>query len=256
MRKSSSWALVALVAAVLAVPAGAAADPIQSITTKLSPKKLSKKKFKPAKIYVEILTAPDTGSATHPEQPPSAHRTKVYFPTNMKFVENGAPKCKATEAELQNTTTDQAKNLCGTKSIVSKGSTTPTGPEHTTGTSAWVTVDLPGPNTTLGVPVVVTAFNGSKKNTLFLHSRADSVNNTSVLVGKMHKGGPKGYGYVLDVSIPPLLAGAISRFTTTVKSGKYVQARCKTKSMKFRAVTEYDVHPTTSDDFTTRCKRK
>ena len=75
----------------------------------------------------------------------------------------------------------------------------------------------------------MTAFNGEKKNSLYLHARADSVNNTTVLVGKI-KNGPKGYGKQLNVTIPPLLAGAISRFTTTVKSGKYVQARCKTKN--------------------------
>jgi hypothetical protein len=168
------------------------------------------------------------------------------------------PKCKASEAQLQNTTTDQAKQLCGTKSIVSKGSTTPTGPEHTTGTSAWVTVDLAGPGTTLGVPVVVTAFNGSQKNTLFLHSRADSVNNTSVLVGKLKTGkkAPSGYGSQLDVTIPPLLAGAISRFTTTVKSGKYVQARCKAKNEKWQAITKYNNHPQTTDDYASKCKQK
>jgi len=253
--KRIPWILAVLAAAALVMPAGAAADPIQSITAKLTPKKLPKRKYRPAKIYVEILTAPNSGAATNPEQPPSAFRTKVNFPKNMKFDPRKAPRCKASEARLQNTTTAQAKRLCGRKSIVSKGSKTPTGPEHTTGTSAWVTVDLPGPNTTLGVPVVVTAFNGSKKNTLFLHSRADSVNNTSVLVGKLKKG-PHGYGRTLDVKIPPLLAGAISRFTTTVKSGKYVQARCRSKRMKFQAITSYENHPRTTDDFTSKCKVK
>ncbi|MEZ5155063.1 MAG: hypothetical protein R2718_03025 [Solirubrobacterales bacterium] len=247
-------ALVAILAVGLIAPAASPADPIQSITAKLTPKKLPKKKYKPAKIYVEILTGPN-GTGPNPEQPPSAYRTKVNFPKNMKFDTRKAKRCKGTEAQLQNTTTSQAKKVCGNKSIVSKGSKTPTGPEHTNGTSAWVTVDLPGDNSTLGVPVVVTAFNGTKKNQLFLHSRADSVNNTSVLVGKLKKG-PKGYGRTLDVKIPPLLAGAISRFTTTVKSGKYVQARCKSKNMKFQAVTWYDDHATTKDDYGQKCKAK
>jgi hypothetical protein len=81
------------------------------------------------------------------------------------------------------------------------------------------------------------------------------VNNTSVLVGKLKKG-PRGYGKTLDVRIPPLLAGAISRFTTTVKARKYVQARCRSKRMKFQAITRYDNHPTTTDDYATKCKRK
>ena len=62
-----------------------------------------------------------------------------------------------------------------------------------------------------------------------------------MLVGKLKKG-PKGYGNQLDVTIPPLLAGAISRFTTTVKNGKYVQARCKTKNEKWQATTMYNNH--------------
>lgn len=257
MRKYLIAAVVAIVSA-LALSSVAQADPIQSITGKLTPEKRSKKKYKPAKIYVEILTGPNTTDPISPEQPPSAYNTKVNFPKNAKFNTKAVAKCKATEAQLQNTTTEQAKSLCGTKSIVSKGSTVPTGPEHTTGTSAWVTVDLPGPGTTLGVPVVVTAFNGSQKDTLFLHSRADSVNNTSVLVGKLKTGkkAPKGYGAQLDVTIPPLLAGAISRFTTTVKAKKYVQARCKAKNEKWQATTKYHNHSTTTDDYATQCKQK
>jgi hypothetical protein len=249
------WVLAAVAVVALAAPGGAVADPIQSITAKLKPKKLPKKKYRPARIYVEILTGPNAGAATNPEQPPSADRTRVNFPKNMKFDPRKAPRCRAGEARLQNTTTAQAKRLCGKRSIVSRGSKEPTGPEHTNGTSAWVTVDLPGPGTTLGVPVVVTAFNGSKKNTLFLHSRADSVNNTSVLVGKLRKG-PRGYGKTLDVRIPPLLAGAISRFTTTVKKGRYVQARCRSKRMRFQAITRYEDHPTTTDDYRSMCERK
>ncbi len=44
------------------------------------------------------------------------------------------------------------------------------------------------------------------------------------------------------MTIPPLLAGAITRFTTTVKNGKYVQARCKTKNEKWQATTIYTNH--------------
>ena len=94
----------------------------------------------------------------------------------------------------------------------------------------------------------MTAFNGKEKNTLYLHSRADSVNNTSILVGKLKTGkkAPKGYGSQLDVAIPDLDAGAIARFTTTVKSGKYVQARCKTKNEKWQAISKYYNHADTT----------
>ena len=178
------------------------------------------------------------------------------FPSNAKFDTKAVPRCKATEAQLQNTTADQAVNLCGKKSVVSVKSSMPSDPpgrNHATGTSAWVTVDF-GP-VTGQVPVQVTAMNGNKKKTLFLHSYAPSANNTSVLVGKLKKG-PKGYGDQLDVTIPPLLAGAISRFTTTVKAGKYVQARCKSKSEKWQAITKYNNHADTTDDYASTCKQK
>jgi hypothetical protein len=155
-----------------------------------------------------------------------------------------------------NTTTQQAIRVCKRKSIVSRGSRLPKSALPTIGTSAWVTIDLPGPpGTTLGVPVVVTAFNGTKKNQIFLHSRADSVNNTSILVGRLRKG-PKGFGRTLNVKIPPILAGAISRFTATVQNGRYVQARCKTKRMRFQAVTRFTNHPTAKDNFNLKCKRR
>jgi len=254
MRKYVIIAVAAIISA-LSLSSIAQADDIQSITGKLTPTKRDKKKYKPAQVSVEILTQ-DLGTGSLPNQPPSAYNTKVNFPSNARFNTKSAPRCKATEAELQNTTADQAVSLCGKKSVVSKGSNLPSDPpgrNHATGTSAWVTADF---GVVVGqIPVQVTAINGHDKNTLFLHSYAPSANNTSVLVGKLKKG-PKGYGNQLDVTIPPLLAGAISRFTTTVKKGKYVQARCKNKNEKWQAITKYDNHPQTSDDYKSKCKQK
>jgi hypothetical protein len=260
MRKYLIAAVVAIVSA-LAFTSIAQADDIQSITAKLTPKKRSKKKFKPATIYVEILTNDNTTDPTNPEQPPSATRTKVNFPKNAKFDPKAVPRCKASEADLQNTTTQQAIDMCGKKSVVSvKGGVLPASAGHSTGTSAWVTIDTPGPGTTLEVPVAVVAMNGTKKNTLYLHSRAESLGVTTVLVGKLKTGkkAPKGYGSQLDVTVPPLALGAIRRFTTTVKNGKYVQARCKTKSEKWQAISTYSnwVKPTSTDDYKSKCKQK
>ena len=131
----------------------------------------------------------------------------------------------------------------------------PTSPGHQGGTSAWVVIDTGPVSAPLQVPVRVTAMNGHEKNTLFLHSRAESLGVTTVLVGKLKKG-PKGFGNQLDVTIPPLALGAIRRFTTTVKAGKFVQARCKSKNMKFQAVSMYNDHAKTTDDYTTKCKQK
>jgi hypothetical protein len=246
MRKYVILAMVAVASMVMSSLAFAG-EP-QTITANLSPTKLDKNKFKPATIFVDIQTVPDKDANPNLDQPPSAVRTVVDFPKNAKFDPSAVPTCTGTEAQLQNTTTDQAKEICGSKSIVSVAS----------GTSAHVTVDtnpsLPN-SSTIPVPVVVTAFNGHEPNTLFLHSRADSVNNTTVLVGKL-KSGPTGFGSSLDVTIPPLLAGAIDDFKTTVKNGKYVQARCKSKTNKFRATSTYSNHPQTVAETTSKCKQK
>jgi hypothetical protein len=255
MRKIAAL-IVGVFVASLAMVAVAQADDIQSITANLTPSKRSKKSFKPAQIYVEILTADNTTDPTTPEQPPSATRTAVDFPKNAKFDPKAVPKCKVTNAALDGTSTDAAVDACGNKSIVSVGSSPETTtPNHTTGTSAWVTIDSPGPNSTLEVPVVVTAYNGKEKNSLYLHARANLLGVTTVLVGKI-KDGPKGYGKQLDVKVPPLQAGAIARFTVTVKNGKYVQARCKNKNMKFQAITKFSNFPTATDDFSSKCKQK
>ena len=191
MRKFLVLAIATIAAVTITTVAHA--DDIQTLTAKVTPTKLPKQQFRPAQIRVELLTGPNSTDPTNPEQPPSAFNTRLNFPPNMKFDTRKVRRCAGSEAALQNTTTTQATSVCGRKSIVSKGTTVPTGPQSAVGTSAWVTVDLPGSGTTLGVPVVVTAFNGSNQNQLFLHARADSVNNTSILVGRIQNG-PKGFG--------------------------------------------------------------
>lgn len=251
MRKTLAVVLTALVAL---VAAGAAqADPIQSIEAKISPKKLDKKKYKPAKIYVEIITGLNSEDEVRPLQPPSATNTKVNFSKNIRFNTKAVPNCEVNAEGLDQTTTEMATELCGKKSIVSVGSGVPTSAASTKGTSAWVTADIGA--SAIEVPVVVTAFNGKKKNTIYLHARADTVNTTSILTGKLRRA-PKGYGTQLDVTIPPLLAGAIARFTATVKAKKYVQARCKQRKMKYEAITEFTNHDTVSDKYSHKCKRK
>jgi len=226
-----------------------ARDDIQTLDVRVTPSKLDKKKFnKSAKIYVDIDTVADPEVSPNLDQPPSADRTQVDFPANLKFNTKAAPNCKATSGGLQNTTTDQARSICGSKSVISRAN----------GTDAEVTID-PDPanpsSTPIIVDVVVTAFNGNAKNELYLHARADAVNNTSVLVGKLKKG-PKGFSKTLDVAIPDLLAGAISEFRVTVKKAAYVTARCKQKTATFQARTQYENHSPTEALSTAKCKQK
>jgi hypothetical protein len=249
MRRLIAAALAGIFA--LASVGVAQADPIQSIEAKVMPKKLPKKKFKPAKLKVEIITGDNVGG-NPANEPPKATNTKVNFPKNLRFKPNAVPSCKVSAGALQNTSTEQAIAACGRRSIVSVGSKVPTGPQPTNGTSAWIRIGGPSP---LGEPVVVTAFNGKEKNALYLHSRAQTFPITSVLIGKLKKG-PKGFGKQLDVTVPILPAGGIERFTVTVKAKRYIQARCKPKRMRYQAITTFSNHPRVKDNYVDRCKVK
>ena len=255
MRKYFVLAIVALVAMLVPSFASAQDGGVQSLVVKVTPTKQDKKKFKPAQIFVDVITKNNDQAGANPDQPPSADRTRVDFSSNLKFNTSAAPGCKVNEAALENTDTEQATELCGKESIVSVGG----GKAGSNQTGATVLIDpapaVPG-NTPIQIDVEVTAFNGNQKDTIFLFARADDVNNTSVLVGKLSKGSAAGFGNTLDVTIPDLLAGAISDFKTTVKSGRYVTARCKDKTPTYQVRTEYENHAPTTATAQDKCKQK
>lgn len=248
------FALVITGAMAIGIVSFAGADEnVQTIEASISPKKLSKKKFKPVTLVTDVTTFPDRQADPNTDQPPSADQTLVDFPKNMKFDTKAVPKCNVDAAGLEGTTTEAAKEACGEDSQVSVDGKS----------FAHVTVDTDpdAPNSaTIPVDVVVTAFNGKEKDSIYLHSKptgsAEGLPPT-ILTGKL-KDSPEGapYGKRLDVTIPDLAAGAIDDFVVTVKAGKYVQARCKSKTNKFQATTNYENHVQTVDTFQTKCKRK
>lgn len=242
MKKLMALALAGVMAfAAVSVAVGADKQTQQTLDAKLTPTKLSKKKFKAAKIFVDIETGindEDPGS----NQPPSANRTQVDFPKNMKFDTGAVPRCDVPASQLETTTTEEATAKCGKDSVVSVDPTS-------------AQVQIGSPSGPIPLDAVVTAFNGNKKNTLYLHSYVAAFGNTTILPGKLKKG-PKGFGKTLDVTVPELDAGAISKFITTVKAGKFVQARCKSKMNKFQARTSYDNHKSTTATDSAKCKRK
>jgi hypothetical protein len=250
MRKIFALAIAGAMAIGIVSFAGAD-ESVQTIEASISPKKLSKKKFKPVTLVTDVTTFPDREADPNTDQPPSADQTLVDFPKNMKFDTKAVPKCAVPASGLEGTTTEAAKEACGEKSQVSVDGKS----------FAHVTIDNDpnAPNSeTTPVEVVVTAFNGNEKDTIYLHSKPVgdfAALPPSILTGKL-KDGPDGYGKRLDVFIPDLLAGAIDDFVVTVKAGKYVQARCKKKVNKFQATTNYENHVQTVDTFETKCKRK
>ena len=101
------------------------------------------------------------------------------------------------------------------------------------------------PASGLIIDVEVTAFNESNKELLLFRKPVGSFSSlpASILVGKLRRrskvaaGHGTPYKKSLDVTIPPLAAGAISFFEVTIPKGTYVQARCKPKKLQWQATT-------------------
>lgn len=253
MRKYVILAVMALASMVMA--SVASADDIQSIDAKLSPTKLDKKKYKPMKMVIDIKTNNNAGAPVNADQPPTATETDVDFPKNLKFDTSAVPNCKVDSNTLSNFDAAGAKQQCGPKSQVSID-----GENNTSGT---ITLDtnpaVPnGANTEINI--AITAFNGQKPNTLYLHTDPQGIPTKPVLTGKLVKAKDKKYGNTLKVTIPNLGVGGISRFLTTVKAGKYIQGRCKSKKNPFAATSTFtdkaEGPAKVTDTTETTCKQK
>lgn len=247
--------MICVAVAVAAIATGAiakAADPIQTLDVTVSPSKLDKKKFKPIQLGFDIKTGPNSGATLNQDQPPNATKTVVDFPKNLKIDTEAVPRCKVDPGALENTSTEQAIDLCGKKSIISVPGKSFS---HVTFDTNPAVAD---PAQTAAIPVVLTAFNGNKKNTLIFHNRADPVNNTTILNEKLKPSKAKGYGTSLITNIPPILVGGVDEFKVTIKKGTIVKSRCKSTQNKFKITSTFPdlAEPTVSSTASAPCKRK
>lgn len=227
-------------------------ESVQSEVGKVKPRNLPKKKRKPVEFTNTIKTfnLPGVG------QPPSATRTILDLPKQFKINTKAAKTCRTDAAGLELAAiTKDAVRACGKRSLI-------TDPK---GSFAQVTVAGAPP---LTIPVAVSGFNeNGKKLLLFSKPQVPFAGiPASILVGKLKKankvtGRPpgsstKGFKESLDVSIPPLAAGAISLFKVRIFKSKYIKARCKPRRMKFQATTFFSNAPPTIDGYSFGCKPK
>ncbi len=250
--------LTALLVAAVALGATGLAGADESVQTEeatVKPGKLPAKGKRNVKLINTITTFDDPTSQI--QQPKSARRTVLDLPKQIKVNNKSVRYCKTDVAGLQQApTVKDAKRVCGKKSQVSIDA----------GSSATVTVGAQAGATM--IPVDVVAFNERGKK-LLLYSKPKGAYAgiaASILVGKLKKfdkvkGRPPGtdkgpYRQSLDVTVPPLSAGAISFFEVTVKKGRYLQAKCKPKRMKFQATTFFTDGSKTSDTDVHKCKPK
>ncbi len=235
------------VAAVGMVSFANAGEEVQDVEFTISPTKLSKKNAQDIEWKVSLTTFDRTDGSN---QPPSAQRTLIDLPKQFKLNNDDFPFCKTDEAGLQQApTVEDAKAACGKKSVVSVDS----------GSMAEVTVGDANPDHVVAIDVDVVAFN-EKGDTIYLYSKPTGVFagiSASILVGKLKDSKAGGaYKKALDVSIPPLSAGAISFFQVTVKKSGYIQAKCKPKKLKLKATQYFTNAPSTTDTPTVKCKPK
>ncbi len=232
MSKKQIWGLVIAVGAAVVLGAGSVsigAGVQQTETFTVEPSKLAKDKFSNVRFSNTLSTPNDPLTG----QPPTQTRSVLDYSKNFRFNNDDWPACKATLDELATAPdADAAKQLCGSKSIVSDDSAS----------KAEVVVGGAPPPFDL-IEADVVAFNAPKgKGTMFYGKSTGHAASIPpvVFMGKLRdsKLGGK-FGQALDVAIPPLTVGATSLFQLTIAKSVYVQARCKPKQLTIRATTTY-----------------
>ena len=223
-----------------------AGEETQTEVGKVTPSKLSKKKHQNVKFVNTITTFPEADTG----QPKSAERTILDLAKQFKLNTSKVATCDTDEAGLESAaTTDDAIAACGKDSLVSDPK----------GSSAQVMIGRgPGAEPII-IDVDVSAFNEEGPKLLLYSKPTGDASGipASILVGKLVKSkSGKAYKQALDVTIPPLAAGAISFFEVTIKKSKYIQAKCKPKKMQWQATTFFTDGTQTSDDYSQKCKPK
>jgi hypothetical protein len=236
-------AIVGLAGALSAIGLAAGATTVTiSESNGIKPSKLPKQRYKPASLHVVVSSEVDTPG----EFPVAVTNTRIDFDDDGKITTKGLKRCTA---NLANTTTEQARNMCR-PSMIGTGNA-----------DALIPPNVP-------THAIVTAFNGPPQGgnpTILLHARTD-VGITQVLTGTIDPNGASGdYGARLNVPVPPLPAGAVlTRFETTVKKswnfrGKrynYIKARCKdgNKTLNMKAVIQLASGPNQTPSDTQKCR--
>lgn len=216
--------------------ADGASDNNAIVDGKVTPKKLDKKKFKKANLFLGVRNeATVTGTQSNPAS------EYISVGKNVKIKLKKAEQCTA---PLSNgIPTEQARATCPSKSFLGEGD---------------AEVTAPGGSTISNI--VVSVFAGPGPNDVRLHTYSPNLAAASPIVPgtvEKSKAGPK-YGYALNVPVAPETGALmITKFNATVeKRTKTVTARCKPKKFKaLREVTYKDGSSETAT-LTQKCKRK
>ena len=225
--------MVAGAGVAVAGPTGAELNDAE-VVGKVTPSKLSKKKFKPVNLFLGVVNSPD--SAGNPTG--NAKSERISISKNVKVKLSKAPVCTAA---LPNGSTPQfARNACPGKSYLGGGK---------------ATVHAPGP--TLAAEPVVSVFNGPNPGQLRLHTYSPDLGAASPVVNAfIVKANQSGYGQALNVPNAPVTGALkITSFNAKIKkSTKVVSARCKPKKFKFLRRVVYTDDSSETATETQKCK--
>lgn len=202
----------------------------QAVGVQITPKKLGKKTYTAANL--EATTKLTTTAASGVPSP--TVRVVLDFDKNAKIFTKGIPTCDP--AKLQNTSTEVAKQLCGSAIIGS-------------GTASAL---LPVGEKLYTISPVVTAFNGvpqGGKPVVILHTYSTTpIQTTLILSGPVTNYNKEGYGPRLDLTVPLIAGGqgALTDFNVKInKKYKYrgqavsfISAKCP-NSGKLKARAQF-----------------
>jgi hypothetical protein len=240
IRKSRFGMALALVLALgvagIAYAGGGASTHDASVTGKVKPKKLDKKKFKKVNFNTGVVT---TGGITGTQANPAAE--KISFGKNIKFKSGAAPVC--TTLPAPGSTPQEARDACPAKSFLGTGGAM-----------------VEGPGGPVDEDVVVSAFNGPGSNQIQLHTWSQVLGPAAPTVQGFIINANEGKKYKKALSVPEAPETAalmITQFDANItKSSGVVRARCKAKKFLWKREVTYTDGSTDTATLSQKCKRK
>ncbi len=235
-RRYAAILIFAVLGAAGAVGVALASTNVSTADFAFSPSKVPKNTFKSGKIHVHVTT-----DAAVPGQFPDFVTSKVQlsFDDDIKFNTGSVARCGPSPDGPWPTGTPPADALadCASK-LIGKGT---------------ANVRTPGLTNLDGC---VLAFNGKRSGvhpTILLHTAiyspaaahncSDTGNTTGLatsitLIGELVNAAGGDFGKKLNVDVPPT-GNQITDFETTIRKGKYIQARCHDVNRKWNMKAKF-----------------
>lgn len=232
-----------LVAAVAASSVAIGAAPTQTFTATVSPSKLPKKGFAPARARFNLDIRSSDANL-----PPPLQTATVQFDNQVKVQHKGVPVCPP--GKLENTDSPAARKACG-KAIIGTG-------------SALAKVQFPGQGP-LDAPSPITLFNGPPRGgnpVIIIHAYTTIPAPTTFIVpGVLRRAGG---GLQVTFQVPPIAGGygtlihldtSIGRkFKVKGKKKSYSNAKCSRGQLTLGGTFVYQDGTQNTTSYSAPCK--